>query len=678
MTKPRLLLPQLLLAGSIGLTLIIGCSSRSTTKPTTRATSTSTSAPTIQYTFLPDANPSRTVEQLATASKKEITYLADDKREGRGLGTKGLNQAANYISTRFKSVGLKPVEGLDNYFQKFELPFGREIDPATRLAMQDHTFELSKDFVPMSSSGSGEVKGEVVFVGYAINDDDVEYAIEAASTGPSTAPTTQGVKGYNDFNGVDVKGKVALAMRYEPHGKDGTSRFTGKEDDYSGNASIMAKTFAAREAGATALLLVNPPEFHEDQEPLQTFGPGGRGASLPVIHITESAANELLEAAGEPDLKTLQARIDESVIPNSIELKDVKLDGEIKLETKDVKVKNVVGVLPGVGPRANEYVIIGAHYDHVGKGEIGAMPTNRGQIHNGADDNASGTSAVMQLAEEFAKLGPQPRSIIFMAFTGEESGLLGSEYFVNNPPIPLENVVAMLNLDMVGRVKDEHLYIGGAGTAPIFDPLLALADEGSALKLSSIGRGGRGPSDHASFSEHDIPVLFLFSGNHPDYHKPGDDVEKINFEGVAQIVGFCFDLVRNFAAMEREQYVDAFDNQRVEVDVNSGDEPPAPSERSPSRRGPRVQLGIEPDYGTGGEESGVLLGGVTPKTAAADAGLQKGDRIMQLNETKIDSLETLFAWLGKQKVGDKVTITFVRNGGTKTAETTLKARGESN
>jgi Zn-dependent M28 family amino/carboxypeptidase len=312
------------------------------------------------------------------------------------------------------------------------------------------------------------------------------------------------------------------------------------------------------------------------------------------------------------------------------------------------EVRNVVACVPGVGDRKDEYIVVGAHYDHLGRGETGTLSlATRNQIHNGADDNASGTAAMLQLARRFAARQPA-RTIVFCAFTGEERGLLGSAQFVNNPPIPLDKIVAMLNLDMVGRLQGETLEIGGTGTAAEFDAIVAASDAESPLKVKSAGemvggRGGLGPSDHASFAAKKIPVIFIWTGTHVDYHRPTDDVEKINFNGMARILDVCDDVVERLATMPRTQYVDKYDRS---MGFASG--------------GPRVRLGIMPDYSF--EDKGVKVSSTFPDTPAAKAGIKEGDIIVQFGQMQIESMQDYMDALGNQKPGDTVKLSVMRDG----------------
>jgi hypothetical protein len=560
-----------------------------------------------------------------------LSFLAADAQEGRGIGTKGLERAGDYIADEFGKLGLKTGPGMKGYFQPFEMTTASEVGGSTSLASDGRAYELKKDFIPLSFSAEKDFGGDVVFAGYGISSEKYKY---------------------DDYANLDVKGKVVLVMRYEPKDEKGKSRFTG--DEWSSEAYLNTKAKAAKEHGAVAVLLVTPPGG-KGTEGLMPFA-GEMGAGKIVgMQIKPAVADELLKRGGGPELKTLADKIDEGNAPASFALSGVKVKGKVAIDHQVATVRNVVGILPGVGPRANEYVVIGAHYDHLGYGGMASLSPTTRAIHNGADDNASGTTAMLAIAEKLVDGPPLPRSVIFVAFTGEEEGIVGSERFVDHPLVPLSDIVAMLNLDMVGRLKGEVLYVGGEGTAEGFEGILKAADEKSKLTLKDIGKGGLGPSDHMAFGMKKIPVMFFFTGLHADYHRPTDDVEKINFAGLDEVVDLASDVARRVAAMPRQQYVAKFDSQSMKMGTPSGS---------------RVTLGVVPDYsemGNGGGGGGVKISGTSPDSPAAKAGLKEGDVIVQFGETKLDNLYDLSDVLAKGKPGDKVHLRIKR--GDKIVET---------
>jgi hypothetical protein len=589
-------------------------------------------------------------EPTVESIRADVLYLASPELEGRGIGTRGLDLAANYIADRFRSLGLKPLPGHDDYFQTFEMTIGSKLGAATALRAMDKPLKLDEQFRPLAWSKSATFSGSVVFVGYGVKAPEHEY---------------------DDFADVDVRDKVALLLRYEPHNADGSSRFA--KEGNSRHARLNEKVRQCVDAGARAVVIVNPPKHHDAEDQLLPFrGAGSARASVPVLTVTRAVADEWLAAAGKPTLAELQARIDESGKPMSFALDAVTVEGEVRIEPQKQQVKNVVAVLPGKGRWKDEYVVVGAHYDHLGLGGMGSLNPNSVAIHHGADDNASGTAALLALASQFVEQGPRERSIIFIAFTAEESGLIGSARFVSEPPVPLDRITAMVNLDMVGRVRNNVLYVGGGGTAESFQRILEAADADSPLSLKSMGLGGRGPSDHASFSSKRIPVLFLFSGLHEDYHRPTDTADKINYDGIVETVKLTGQIVARIVAEPREQYVDRYDAQGINANV--GREGPvghasstrpstgpaaADDQRMPARR---VRLGVVPEFGADESTDGMRITGTSPNSPAARAGLLAGDKITRLGPYPIQNIYDLQEALSRLDPGQQVTITLVRDG----------------
>lgn len=592
--------------------------------------------------------PTSATQPAAERMRETVTYLASDKLEGRGVETEGINVAARYLADRLKTAGWRPVRGSkDGYFQPFTMRGETKIESDTALRVGDKALELNKDYRPLNFSGSSRIDAGVVFVGYAAQDPKHEY---------------------DDFAGVDVRGRVVLAMRYEPHNAEGKSRWA--KDDWSEQGSLVTKAENAAKAGAAALLLVNPPNHHGEQDQLVPFGRRYRNEPLaiPVVQVTRGVAADLLARGGAPELKVLQERIDAEGKPASVALGDsAKVSGNVNVRTRQLDVKNVVAALPGRGKFADEWIVLGAHYDHLGYGGRQSLTAGSDKvIHNGADDNASGTAAVLELAERLAKRPPAQRSVLVIFFSGEENGLLGSDHFVNHPMIPLEKVAAMINLDMVGRVKNDDVLIGGRDTAAAFEELVKTVDAESPLKTKPMTGMVFGSSDHASFMKKQVPVLFLFSGLHADYHRPTDDADKINYGGMALAVDFTEQLVRRIAVMPKQQYVARAPATRPST---TG---PA---RDPNMETGRPQLGIIPSYSE--EEAspdGIKVTGTTPGSAAADAGLKNGDVLQAIDGKRMRTLEDLVEFLQSAKVGQKVTLHMLREGKPADVETTLKAR----
>jgi hypothetical protein len=585
-----------------------------------------------------------------------VYYLASDDLEGRGVGTTGLNKAADFIADNFRKLKLQPVAGRDGYFQQFKMTTAVKPGEATWLRItsagadgnpQDpKPYLRGEDYIPLSFSAEKDFDAPLAFVGYAVN--EPHY-------------------GYNDFDGIDVKGKVALALRYEPHDGLGHSRFSEDKDEYSPAATLGRKAKAAADAGAVALVIVNPPTFHEEEDPLVPFSRmfGGEHAGIPVVQVRRKVVDEWLKQAGsKEDLKALQEAIDDVGKPHSVVLPTtLRVKGNVSVDRVQQDVKNVMAELRGTGPQADEYVIVGAHYDHLGRGGFGSLNPRSHDIHNGADDNASGTAAVLELAEHYAWRGSPGRSILFVAFTGEEEGLIGSQYLVSHPPVPLDKVAFMINLDMVGRIQNETVFVGGGGTAPSFEKILAGADKASPLQIKSYGKGGMGPSDHMTFATKRIPVLFFHSGMHADYHRPTDDADKINFVGIKEVVELAAGVIDKLLLLPREQYVEA-------ADAHSMFGWPG---RGPGQGGGssfKASLGVIPDY-SAEDVKGVRINGTSPGSPADKAGLKDGDVLVKWDGRKMDSVYDLTEELTKAKPGQTVKISVQRGENTIEVQATL-------
>lgn len=441
-----------------------------------------------------------------------VKWLAAEELEGRGTGSVGQKAAAGYISNQFRKFGLQPLgdEG-EGYFQRFPVTIRRppRIGRQTKLSWKRGSGELqtleSRAVMPFAFSAKGEAKGPAVFVGYSITSSELAY---------------------DDFSGIDVKGKIALCLRHSPGEANPESRFGAAQMKVG---TFVNKAKAAAAAGAVALVLANDSNHKEDE--MMALGAAGEPSTIPVIQIRRDEMAKLLQLAGK-ELAAVQKAIDASLKPNSFFIPELELDlfADIEAGTiETVSTENVLAMLPGSDPElSKEAVVIGAHYDHVGFGDYGAQPKNRGKIHYGADDNASGTAAVLELAKAFAQLEPRPkRSILFMAFSGEELDLLGSKHYIEHPRFPLQDTVLMLNLDMVGRAKEGNVEVGGLSTAPALEKLVNAHNAELGLKLKMTAEV-LPDSDHENFAQANIPILFFFTGYHEDYHQPGDTWEKIN------------------------------------------------------------------------------------------------------------------------------------------------------
>ncbi|GIW89022.1 MAG: hypothetical protein KatS3mg108_3346 [Isosphaeraceae bacterium] len=476
------------------------------------------------------ATPHHALSPAETRLLADVSYLADDRREGRGLATQGIDEAADFLGFAFREIGLKPAPGLDGFFQPFTVRGETRIAEPTTLAITTPTGTLSlqtgETFVPLAigSAGQGENR-PVVFAGYGITAKDQTAGLD-----------------YDDYAGIDVQGKVVLILRREPNPPAGSnSPFAGEEP--TPFATFTAKVANATAHGAQAVLMVNDASSAAHADTLLDFNATPRGGTIPFGMIPRSLADRILKDAGTPGLDALEEAINSTLTPQSRELPGITASYEVTLERVTYPARNVIGVLEGTGPLAEETIVVGAHYDHLGRGEVGSLAPGSTEIHNGADDNASGTAVVLELARRLAaRRDPLPRRVVFALFSAEERGLLGSDHFVNHPVVPLNQIVAMLNLDMVGRYEDSKgLIVYGAGTSPGWEALVETLARSRGLnpKFAQGTSDGFSNSDHSSFYKKDIPVLFLFTGTHAQYHRPTDDTPLINPKGMAQIADLC-------------------------------------------------------------------------------------------------------------------------------------------
>jgi len=568
---------------------------------------------------------------------EDVKYLASPALKGRGSGSPELNQAASYIADQFKKAGLETLNG--SYFQPFEAVIGAEFGQNNQLASlgsSRRSYRLRQEFVPLGFSGSGDRTAGIVFVGYGI-----------------TAPEYN----YDDYAGIDVTGKVVLVLRHEPQEQDDQSIFRGRE--ITRYAALVSKAITARNRGAAAMVLVNDPVPHSNDRLIglnQIDGPNDIG--IPVIQVTQAVANDWVKRAGR-SLEDLQKAIDRDLSKQSFALPpDVEVRVQTDVRQRKADLRNVVGYLPGTDPALRDRVIvIGAHYDHLGLGEQDSLaPNAAGQIHHGADDNASGTAGMMELARFFIEAGNRPRhSLLFMAFSGEEKGLLGSAHYVEAPLIPLDRTVAMMNLDMIGRVSRNRLYIGGVGTSPQFRQWIQEENQGLGLQLD-YSDSGYGASDHMSFVRRNVPVLFFFSGLHADYHKPTDTWEKQLPAETAKVLDLVSRVVKKVdATNERLEFV------RVQRQQQPRDHEAAVGEQT-GDPGPGygAYFGSIPDFGEG--ERGVKFADVRDSSPAAQAGLLSGDILIQFDGKEVRNLYDFTDYLRAKRPGDEVPVVVLRGG----------------
>lgn len=577
----------------------------------------------------PAANPQRYLSDIKT--------LAAPDMEGRGAGTKGISRAAHYIERQFKALGLEPA-GNHSFDQPFTVTTGAKLkgknDLIVHIGTAEKKLKVGEDYVPLSFSSVGLVSGPVVFAGYGATAD--EFA-------------------YDDYAHLDVKDKVVVVLRYEPE----------KFEEKSGqgrtqHSHLITKAINARNHGAKAVVLVNGKMAPNEEDLLLKFGSlaGPRDVGIPMVQAKNAVVESWFKEAGK-SLADAQKEIDSDLKPRSFALLDsLRVWLAVDIETLHATVNNVLAYLPG---KTNQYIIIGAHYDHLGHGNASSLaPSEIGKIHPGADDNASGTAGVLELARIFARRGERmERGILFMTLAGEELGLLGSADWVKEPTRPLGDAVAMINMDMIGRIRDKKVYVGGVGTGTTFKPLLEKVAAKYDFTLA-YSAGGYSASDHTSFVVKSVPSLFFFSGLHSDYHKPSDTWEKIDSNAAARLLDLIADVATDLASVpERPQFV------KVE-------EPPSGIAGTGEVRNYGPYFGSIPDFGE--TENGVKFADVRPGSPAAKAGLKAGDVLVQFRDKPIKNLYDFTDALRRSKVGDVVEVKVLREGQPMTARVTLEQR----
>jgi Zn-dependent M28 family amino/carboxypeptidase len=580
---------------------------------------------------------------FAADSADPNRYLADIKTlsapvmEGRGAGTKGIALAANMIEQRYRTLGIQPA-GTKGYFQPFTVITGARLKPGNRLEVvsgaSKKDLKLNQDFVPFSFSASGEITGPIVFAGYG-------------------ATATE--FGYDDYAHVDVKDKIVVILRYEPSGFAAKSGHSGLTE----HSQLIKKAINARNHGAKAVILINGKLGDGEEDVLTRFGSvnGPEDVGIVIVQVKNAAADAWFAAAGKA-FAGVQNQINTSTNPESFDFPaNVRVSLKVNVESTRAAVSNVLAYIPG---KTDEYIIIGAHYDHLGYGNVDSLaPSQIGQIHPGADDNASGTAGVLELARLFAPMkGKLERGILFADFAGEELGLLGSAEWVKEPTLPIDKADAMINMDMIGRIKDEKVYIGGTGTGANFKSVLD--DEKGKFPFSfEYSASGYSASDHTSFVARKIPVLFFFSGLHSDYHKPSDTWDKINAPDAAKLLDFIDDVAMK---LDSEPERVAF------VTVNED----RPSGGGGGGGGYGPYFGSIPDFGE--ETKGVKFSDVRPGSPAAKAGFKAGDVLVQFGDKPINNLYDFTDALQRSKVGDVVEVKVLREGKPVTASVKLEQR----
>jgi len=558
----------------------------------------------------------------------DVKRLASSAWKGRRAGTPGADQAATWIAEEWKRLGLAPAFG-SSYLQGFGFIDGVSLGKGSRLEIDGRRFRSGEDFRPLAFSASGSAAGGAVFAGYGLVAKDL---------------------GFDEYDGLDVAGKIVLVLRYGPMGDDAHSK-------WGAFTALRIKAAAARERGATALLVVTGPLTAGRRDELVPLRADASlvDAGLPVLGVRQAVAEALLAGSGV-GLHEAQRRVDAGKSASFALPARVALAADVT--PRRATSSNVAAILPGSDAAAGA-IVVGAHYDHLGLGASGSLdPKPEGRLHPGADDNASGVAAVMELARRLSRQRATPaRSIVFAAFGAEELGTLGSTYFARNPPPPEGRIVAMLNLDMVGRLREDTLDVHGLGTSPAWGSIVEQANRGPALKLRTHD-GGFGPSDHNSFYLADKPVLFFFTGVHSDYHRSSDTADKLHSAGLLRIVDLVEGVVTRLGA---ETTALAF--TRVAADKQT---------QASASRGFRAYVGGIPDYAAPGP--GVAISGVTPGSPADEAGMRGGDVILRFAGKEVRTIYDYTFALGERKPGDAVELIVKRGEAELTLHVTLGAR----
>jgi len=583
--------------------------------------------------------------------REGVTWLAAPEREGRGPGTAGITAAADWVAQQFAGLGLDTTVIGEEPFQPFAMTLEATLGPAS-----DNTAELvgppdaagqpqriplvlGEDFTPLAAGGTGAFDLPLAFAGYGI-----------------TAPK----EGYDDYLPLPERGKGAavVVLRQEPQKDNPHSVFDGNQA--SQHAALARKVANASEHEAAGVIFINEVAEGDGLMSFTRAGEGSEKRSLPILHVKRHVIDDVVQRSLGRDLAAIQKDIDEKFEPASGSLAGWRIKGRIAIDRTETQGRNVLAVLPGAGAPAagdrpaidpRETVVLGAHYDHLGFGGSASAAPGEKAIHHGADDNASGTALLIEVARRLKEAGPLPRTVLFVAFSGEERGLLGSGHYAANPAVPLADTVAMVNLDMVGRLVDDKIVVHGTGTGTGLEQLVDRLVAARGFEVAKEA-GGFGPSDHSSFYAKKIPVLHLFTGSHADYHRPTDTAEKINYDGMVRITGLVADIVRELATVaERPGYIEVASTMFAR---GGGDRP---------------YFGSIPDFGKPGK--GYAISGVTKDSPASKGGLQGGDLIVRIGESAITGLEDFDSALRKHKGGETVKVVVVRSGAEVTLDVTL-------
>jgi aminopeptidase YwaD len=548
-----------------------------------------------------------------------IKYLSSDSLKGRLTGSAGDSLAADYIKNQLALYGLVPLtgDGLERFKVTDKVLAGKE----NSFSVNDKVYVPENDFTPVSFSENGSAKADVVFAGYG-------FSI-----------STDSLK-WDDYKGVVIKNKWVMILRSDPDLDNPKSKFAPFSNDRN-------KAMIAKDMGAAGVLLVSGQSF-DNSDSFDPLAKGGYSVGIPVIRIKRTVADAILSNS-KHNIENLEKKLNTGKKPFSFSI-GVSVEGKSEILNFLTNTRNVVMLLPGEDENLkNEYLIFGAHFDHLGMGGpgSGSRAVDTIGIHHGADDNASGVAMLIEIAGKFAGTkNSHKRSLVFIAFTGEEEGLLGSKYFTDNPLINLSKADAMINFDMVGRLKPTmDLQVGGVGTADSLKEMAVALDDTNKLRLS-FSEEGSGPSDHSSFYAKNIPVLYFTTGAHDDYHTPKDTWEKINYQGMVTISDLIFKMTSRLAN----------ENSKLKFKEAGPKEDP---NRPPRRKG--LTLGIMPDV-TGSIKNGLKVEAVTAGKPGSIGGMKKGDIIVSIEGKPVNNIGDYMFRMGQLKRGQRITVEVMRTG----------------
>jgi hypothetical protein len=580
----------------------------------------------------------QTATAVQSPTRRHVEALAAPGLEGRMAGSAGEKQAADYLVKELQRLGARPLPGQADYRLAFNFTAGSKDGGSTitvaRQGAAPQIFTARGEVQALSFSDNGEASGAVVFAGYGL-----------------VVPESQNF-GYDSYQGLDVKDKIVLVFRYFPEDADQQTRAT-----LARYSDLRYKALAARQRGAKALVVITGPRSPNGGEVVpMSFDTALAGSGLVAASASGAVANALFAATPGKTVESVQKEFD-SGNPHvaGFAIPDLTLTVKAAVERQRQTGHNVVGYLPAPAPAdagQKPWVVVGAHYDHLGRGTAGgslAAKDQAGQVHAGADDNASGAAAVLAIAETLSKV-PRKRHLIVAFWSGEELGLIGSNAFVTTPPVPIADMAAYLNFDMVGRSNDNKLTVQATGSSAMWPKMLEQANVAAGFDLV-LQEDPYQPTDVSSFNQASVACLAFFTGAHVDYHKPSDTADKINYEDLDRIASFASAITRRLLDLdEAPQFT------KVEQKTDSG-----------GRAGLRIFTGTIPDYAT--EVKGLLLGGVIGGGPAEQAGLQKGDVIVEISGQSIANIYDYTYALELLKIGQPTKVVYMR--GSERRETTL-------